>query len=149
MSGATTQTGCRSSAQTSASIQSVRPAAIAMSNRFTSGRYRGRAGATSTYGSIQDQPRLRRRTRPAVLASLHPVHPPRRDLVKLYKAMGVVAVLGAALLAFSYPFEDDEHGIRWVLGGIGWFGFLACVLALIVLALVGVGRGMARRAGTA
>jgi hypothetical protein len=32
------------------------------------------------------------------------------------------------------------------LRGIGWFGFLVCVLALIVMTLVGFGRGIARRA---
>lgn len=63
----------------------------------------------------------------------------------IYKAMGAVAVLGACLLAFSYLFRDDTHGVSWVLGGIGWFGFVACVLALIVLALVALGRGVRRR----
>jgi len=32
-----------------------------------------------------------------------------------------------------------------VLGGIGWFGFLICVLTLIVLALVALGRSVFRR----
>jgi hypothetical protein len=62
------------------------------------------------------------------------------------KAMLGTAVLGAVLLAVSYPFRDDEHGVRWVLGGIGWFGFLLCMLALIVLALVALGRSVFRRA---
>jgi len=66
--------------------------------------------------------------------------------VTLYKAMGGIGVLGACLLAFSYPFRNDEHGVRWALGGIGWFGFLACLVALIVLALVALGRGVRRRA---
>lgn len=63
----------------------------------------------------------------------------------IYKTMAGVGVLGACLLAFSYPFRNDEHGVGWALGGIGWFGFLACVLALIVLALVALGRGVRRR----
>ncbi len=67
----------------------------------------------------------------------------------LYKTMGGIGALGACLLAFSYPFRNAEHGVRWVLGGIGWFGFLACVLALIVLALVALGRGIRRRATAA
>jgi hypothetical protein len=62
------------------------------------------------------------------------------------RAMLGTAVLGGVLLAASYPFRDDEHGVRWVLGGIGWFGFLLCVLALIVLALVALGRSVFRRA---
>ena len=36
-----------------------------------------------------------------------------------------------------------------VLGGIGWFGFLLCVLALIVLALATLGRTVFRRTSTA
>jgi len=62
------------------------------------------------------------------------------------KAMLGTAVLGAVLLAVSYPFRDDEHGVRWVLGGIGWFGFLLCMLVLIVLAVVALGRSVFRRA---
>jgi hypothetical protein len=66
--------------------------------------------------------------------------------VKLYKAMGGIAILGAGLLALSGVFSDDKHGLKWVLGGIGWFGFLVCVLALVVLALVALGRGLRRKA---
>jgi hypothetical protein len=62
------------------------------------------------------------------------------------KAMLATAVVGAVLLAASYPFRDDEHGVRWVLGGIGWFGFLLCMLVLIALALVALGRSVFRRA---
>lgn len=69
--------------------------------------------------------------------------------MKIYKAMGGVGVLAAVLLAGSYPFRNDEHGARWILGGIGWFGFLLCVLALIVLALVALGRSVFRRTSTA
>jgi hypothetical protein len=65
--------------------------------------------------------------------------------VKIYKAMGGIGILAIVLVAGSYPFRDDTHGVRWVLGGIGWFGFLLCVLALIVLALVALGRGVFRR----
>jgi hypothetical protein len=62
------------------------------------------------------------------------------------KTMIATAVLGAVLLAASYPFRNDEHGVRWVLGGIGWFGFLLCMLALIALAVVALGRSVFRRA---
>jgi len=54
-------------------------------------------------------------------------------------------VLDIALFALSGVFKDDTHGVRWVLGGIGWFGFLLCVLALIVLTVVALGRGVVRR----
>jgi hypothetical protein len=67
----------------------------------------------------------------------------------LYKAMFAVAGLGAALLVLSGIFKNAKHGIEWVLGGVGWFGFLLCVLTLIVLALVALGRGVLRRTSTA
>jgi multisubunit Na+/H+ antiporter MnhB subunit len=65
--------------------------------------------------------------------------------MKLYKTMGTIAVLAIVLLFGSYPFRNDEHGVRWVLGGIGWFGFLACALALVALALVALARGLRGR----
>lgn len=68
--------------------------------------------------------------------------------MKLYKAMGAVAALAVLLLLEGYPFRNDEHGIRWILGGIGWFGFLLCVVVLIVLSLVALGR-LLRRTRTA
>ncbi len=69
--------------------------------------------------------------------------------MKLYKTMGGIGILAVVLLALSYPFRNDEHGIRWILGGIGWLGFLLCVLTLIVLALAALGRGVWRRTTTA
>ena len=69
--------------------------------------------------------------------------------MRVYKAMGGIAALGAVLLAVSYPFRNDEHGARWIVGGIGWFGFLLCVLALIALALFALGRGIFRRTSAA
>jgi len=62
----------------------------------------------------------------------------------LYKTMIAVAGVGAGLFALSGVFAD-AHGAEGVLGGIGWFGFLICVLTLIVLALVALGRSVFRR----
>lgn len=62
----------------------------------------------------------------------------------LFKVMIAVAGIGAGLLALSGVF-DNANGLEGVLGGIGWFGFLVCVLALVVLALVALGRGVVRR----
>ena len=69
--------------------------------------------------------------------------------MRLYKFMAGIAALAGVLLLGGYAFRNDDHGIRWVLGGIGWFGFLACVVALIVLALVALGRTVFRRTTTA
>jgi hypothetical protein len=46
-------------------------------------------------------------------------------------------VLDVALfaLAGASPFKHAHHGIKWVIGGIGWIGGLACTLVLIALAL--------------
>jgi hypothetical protein len=59
-----------------------------------------------------------------------------------------IAVLAVPLLVMSGVW-DNAHGFTGVLGGIGWFGFLLCVLALIVLVLYTLGRGLFRRASTA
>jgi hypothetical protein len=66
----------------------------------------------------------------------------------LYKLMIGIAVLAVPLLVMSGIWAD-AHGFTGVLGGIGWFGFLLCVLALIVLALYALGRGVVRRTSTA
>jgi hypothetical protein len=63
----------------------------------------------------------------------------------LYKSMIGIAVLAAVLLLMSGVW-DNAHGFTGVLGGIGWFGFLLCVLALIALTVTALGRGIYRRA---
>jgi len=65
--------------------------------------------------------------------------------MKIYRAMGGIGALGLALLALGYPFRNDSHGVKWVIGGVGWFGFLACAVVLIVLALAALGRTVFRR----
>ena len=67
----------------------------------------------------------------------------------IYKAMLAVAALGAVLFALGGVFRNAKHGVEWVVGGVGWFGFLLCVLTLIVLALFALGRTVLRRASTA
>lgn len=47
-----------------------------------------------------------------------------------------VAVLGAVLFVIAAILGQHPHGtFKNVLGGIGWFGFLTCVLALILWAI--------------
>ncbi|MGH3009864.1 MAG: hypothetical protein ACRDLM_10745 [Gaiellaceae bacterium] len=54
-----------------------------------------------------------------------------------YKLLTGLFVLDVALFALAGipAFKHADHGIKWVLGGIGWLGGLACTLVLIVLAL--------------
>ena len=66
----------------------------------------------------------------------------------LYKVMIGVAALAVPLLVMSGVW-DNAHGFMGVLGGIGWFGFLVCVLTLIVLVLYALGRSLFRRASPA
>jgi hypothetical protein len=66
----------------------------------------------------------------------------------LYKLMIAIAVIAVPLFVLGGVFAD-AHGFTGVLGGIGWFGFLLCVVALIVLALAALGRGVYRRGSTA
>lgn len=65
--------------------------------------------------------------------------------MKLYKVMGGIGALAVLLLLLSYPFRNDEHGVKWILGGIGWIGFMLCVLALIAIALGALGRSVYRK----
>ena len=58
---------------------------------------------------------------------------PVKNLSK--KIVGLV-VLGAALFVVSGIFKNDDDGWRWIAGGIGWFGFLICVLSVLVLGVV-------------
>lgn len=66
----------------------------------------------------------------------------------LYKLMIGIVVLGGLLLTLGGVFADS-HGFEGVLGGIGWFGFLLCALALIVVVLFALGRSIVRRTSTA
>ncbi len=66
----------------------------------------------------------------------------------LYKLMIGLAVLAVPLFVMGGVWADS-HGVTGVLGGIGWFGFLLCALALAVLAVFALGRGFFRRTSTA
>jgi hypothetical protein len=65
--------------------------------------------------------------------------------MNLYKLMGSIFGVAIVLFVLSGVFKDDDHGVKWVLGGIGWFGFLLCALVLIVLALVALARNVRSR----
>jgi hypothetical protein len=68
-----------------------------------------------------------------------------------YKLLTGLFALDVALfvLAGVPAFKHAHHGVKWVIGGIGWFGGLACTLVLIVLALTTLAQhARARRAQT-
>jgi hypothetical protein len=68
--------------------------------------------------------------------------------MNIYKIMGGVAAVGAVCFVLAAAIGNHEHGAKGVFAGIGWFGFLASVLALIVLALAALGRSVYRRTAT-
>lgn len=52
----------------------------------------------------------------------------------LYLTLGGLAVLALALISISgIPRFKNGHGIDGVIGGIGWFGGLLTMLALLFL----------------
>jgi len=65
--------------------------------------------------------------------------------VNIYKAMGGVAAIGAVCFVLAAAIGNHEHGAKGVFAGIGWFGFLASVLVLILLALAALGKSVFRR----
>jgi hypothetical protein len=65
-----------------------------------------------------------------------------------YTLLATLFALDVALFAVSGipALKNAHHGARYVLGGIGWFGGLACTLVLIVLALATLAQNLRRRA---
>jgi hypothetical protein len=52
----------------------------------------------------------------------------------LYVTLGVLLALAAILIGISgIPRFKNGHGLDGVIGGIGWFGGLLCVLVLLIL----------------
>jgi len=66
---------------------------------------------------------------------------------KLYRTMIALFAAAAALIGISGipALKNADHGWKWVLGGIGWFGGLLLALAVIVLALYALVRVAAAR----
>ena len=66
---------------------------------------------------------------------------------KLYPTMIALFVGAAALIGISGipALKNADHGWKWILGGIGWFGGLLLALAVIVLALYTLARAAAAR----
>jgi hypothetical protein len=64
------------------------------------------------------------------------------------KLLGSLFALDICLFVLSGvpAFRNAKHGIKDVIGGIGWFGFLVTTLVLIVIAVwTLVSRGIAAR----
>jgi hypothetical protein len=53
---------------------------------------------------------------------------------RIYRLIGTLFVLDICLFVLGGVFADS-HGVRGVIGGIGWFGFLLTTVLLIVLAV--------------
>jgi len=62
------------------------------------------------------------------------------------KLVAPLLALDVVLFALSGIFKDDTHGVRWVLGGVGWFGFLLTTLVLVGVAVTFLVRSRRRRA---
>ncbi len=56
-------------------------------------------------------------------------------MLRSWRGAVAIVVLGVVLFVLAGVFQDS-HGFKGVLGGIGWFGFLLCVLLLIVWGVV-------------
>ena len=54
------------------------------------------------------------------------------------RVLGSTALLAVAFLALSYPGRHDTKGFWYYASAVGWFGFLASFLALIVLSVLAV-----------
>jgi hypothetical protein len=69
----------------------------------------------------------------------------------IYKLMASLFVLDVCLFALSGipALKDAKHGVKWVLGGVGWFGGLLVAVALIVLAIVAIVRAARSRRAVA
>ena len=63
----------------------------------------------------------------------------------LYRTMIALFIAAATLIGISGipALKNADHGWKWVLGGIGWFGGLLLALAVIVLALYALARAAA------
>lgn len=71
--------------------------------------------------------------------------------VPLSRAAVAVVLLGAVLFMLGSVGQEDgglwPDGPAWI-GAIGWFGFLICLLVLLVLGVVALARSVGAR-GTA
>ena len=67
---------------------------------------------------------------------------------KLYRTLIALLVAAVVLIGISGipALKNADHGWKWLLGGIGWFGGL--LLALIVLALYALARAATTRRRT-
>jgi hypothetical protein len=66
---------------------------------------------------------------------------------KLYRTMIALFITAVVLLGISGipALKNADHGWKWVLGGIGWFGGLLLALTVIALALYALARAATTR----
>ncbi len=56
-------------------------------------------------------------------------------MLRSWRGAASIVVLAVVLFVLAGVFQDSD-GFKGVLGGVGWFGFLLCVLLLIVWGVV-------------
>ena len=56
-------------------------------------------------------------------------------MLKGWRGAVALFVLAVVLFIMSGVFKNS-HGFKGILGGIGWFGFLLCVLVLLIWGIV-------------
>ena len=54
---------------------------------------------------------------------------------RTYSTLVVLAAAAFFLISLSgvSRYKNATHGVDWVVGGIGWFGGLACALAFLIV----------------
>ena len=69
---------------------------------------------------------------------------------KLYRTLIALLVAAVVLIGISGipALKNADHGWKWLLGGIGWFGGLLLALTVIVLALYALARAATTRRRT-
>jgi hypothetical protein len=60
---------------------------------------------------------------------------------------GLILAVDLVAFGFSGILRNAHHGVGLVLGDIAWFGFLAGVLALLLVGVVALARAARTRSG--
>jgi hypothetical protein len=64
------------------------------------------------------------------------------------KSLGALAVVTLVLFAVAFGVGTNHHGAVKVIGDVAWFGFVLCLLFLIVASVLVIVRNRRRVRGT-